>query len=212
MVDESESEVTSAQARVGLGVLVGGRSSRMGGRPKGLLCTPGSDETLVAHALRVGAEARCAPRWLVGDLDAYDAVVARTEREPEYRGRLRDAPSGVGPLGGLRALLQAAVVCDCEHVIAVACDMPHVSRALLTTLREHPSTAAVLAARRGPAAPWEPLLARYRREPMLTALDAALAAGERSFQALLKRVTVAEFEAEGLERALEDWDRPEDVG
>jgi molybdopterin-guanine dinucleotide biosynthesis protein A len=47
---------------------------------------------------------------------------------------------------------------------------------------------------------------------MLTALDAALAAGERSFQALLKRVTVAEFEAEGLERALEDWDRPEDVG
>ena len=135
-----------------IGVLVGGRSSRMGGRPKGLLCTPGSDETLVAHALRVGAEARCAPRWLVGDLDAYDAVVARTEREPEYRGRLRDAPSGVGPLGGLRALLQAAVVCDCEHVIAVACDMPHVSRALLTTLREHPSTAAVLAARRGPAA------------------------------------------------------------
>ena len=45
------------------------------------------------------------------------------------------------------------------------------------------------------------MLARYRREPMLTALDAALAAGERSFQALLKRVTVAEFEAEGLERA-----------
>lgn len=205
----------------GLGVLVGGRSSRMGGQPKGLLVVPGSDESLVVHALRVGAEAGCAPRWLVGDLDAYDAMAAAHpaalspatagRAEPAFRGRLRDDPPGVGPLGGLRALLLAANASGLQQVIAVACDMPYVTPELLTALREHPSEAAVLAARRGPEAPWEPLLARYRPTLLLPAVDAALAAGERSFQKLLARVTVAEFQAPGLARALDDWDCPEDV-
>jgi molybdopterin-guanine dinucleotide biosynthesis protein A len=205
----------------GLGVLVGGRSSRMGGQPKGLLLVPGTDESLVMHALRVGAEAGCAPRWLVGDLDAYDTLAAAqaAAQSPAaqgpavttFRGRLPDDPPGVGPLGGLRALLLAGVEAGLPHVIAVACDMPYVTPALLTALREDPSEAAVLAARRGPEAPWEPLLARYRSELLLPALDAALAAGERSFQRLLGRVTVAEFRAPGLARALDDWDCPEDV-
>lgn len=205
----------------GLGVLVGGRSSRMGGQPKGLLHVPGSDESLVVHALRVGAEAGCAPRWLVGDLDVYDELALAHESElgasfadgaePAFRGRLQDDPAQVGPLGGLRALLLAASANGLPHVIVVACDMPHLTPALLTALREHPSLDAVLAARRGADAPWEPLLARYRPALLLPAVDAALAAGERSFQKLLLRVTVTEFQAPGLERALLDWDRPEDV-
>ena len=210
-VDSTTSGCSSGSDAIrgtGLGVLVGGRSSRMGGQPKGLLLVPGSDESLVVHALRVGAEAGCAPRWLVGDLHAYDALAAT---QPAFRGRLQDDPAGVGPLGGLRALLQAASASGLDQVIAVACDMPYVTPALLTALREHPSGAAVLAARRGPEAPWEPLLARYRPALLLPAVDAALAAGQRSFQRLLARVTVAEFEAPGLARALDDWDRPEDV-
>jgi molybdopterin-guanine dinucleotide biosynthesis protein A len=223
-VDSTTSGCSSGSDAIrgtGLGVLVGGRSSRMGGQPKGLLLVPGSDESLVVHALRVGAEAGCAPRWLVGDLEAYDPLATAHARElnsaaggadqPAFRGRLQDDPAGVGPLGGLRALLQAASASGLGQVIAVACDMPYVTPALLTALREHPSEAAVLAARRGPEAPWEPLLARYRPALLLPAVDAALAAGERSFQRLLARVTVAEFEAPGLARALDDWDRPEDV-
>lgn len=207
--------------RAGLGVLVGGRSSRMGGQPKGLLHVPGSSESLVVHALRVGAEAGCAPRWLVGDLDVYDGLAEALEVErgassmdgaqPEFRGRLQDDPAQVGPLGGLRALLLAASACGLPQVVVVACDMPHLTPALLMALREHPSHAAVVAARRGPDAPWEPLLARYRTALVLPAVDAALAAGERSFQRLLQRVSVSELRAPGLERALHDWDRPEDV-
>jgi hypothetical protein len=52
---------SDANHGTGLGVLVGGRSSRMGGQPKGLLRVPGSDESLVVHALRVGTRAGCAP-------------------------------------------------------------------------------------------------------------------------------------------------------
>jgi len=214
--------MNSNQARrTGLGVLIGGRSSRMGGQPKGLLPVPGSHESLVIHALRVGAEAGCAPRWLVGDLDVYDSLAAAHETglalkaarisAPAFRGRLPDDPPHVGPLGGLRALLLAAIESQLTHVIAVACDMPYVTAALLTALREHPSDAVVLAARRGPDAPWEPLLARYQPTSLLPALDAALAAGERSFQKLLQRVTVTELQAAELEQALDDWDRPEDV-
>jgi molybdopterin-guanine dinucleotide biosynthesis protein A len=89
--------------------------------------------------------------------------------------------------------------------------MPYVTPALLTALREHPSDAPVVPTRRGPNAPWEPLLARYEPALVLPAVDATLAAGERSFQRLFARLMVAEFQAPGLSRALDDWDCPEDV-
>lgn len=182
----------------------------MGGQPKGLLPVPGSGEPLVVHALRVSADAGYAACWLVGDLPAYDDVAGGLMLAG-FRGRLGDDPAGVGPLGGLRALLMAGAQLGLEQVVAVACDMPFVTAPLLGALRTHASDAAVVAARRDPSAPWEPLLARYRPRAVLPALDAALSAGTRSFQALLATVDVARFEADGVTRALDDWDRPEDV-
>jgi molybdopterin-guanine dinucleotide biosynthesis protein A len=182
----------------------------MGGQPKGLLPVPGSGEPLVVHALRVSADAGYAACWLVGDLPAYDDVVSG-QALVGYRGRLGDDPAGVGPLGGLRALLMAGAQRGLEQVVAIACDMPFVTAPLLGALRTHASDAAVVAARRDPSAPWEPLLARYRPSAVLPALDAALSAGTRSFQALLATVEVVRFEADGVTRALDDWDRPEDV-
>ena len=109
--------------RTALGVFVGGRSSRMGGQPKGLLSVPGGDEPLVLHALRAGVHAGLSAAWLVGDLAAYDAPVHVAQAAwPRYLlGRLTDDPPGVGPLGGLRALLAAASEHRFEHVVVVAC-------------------------------------------------------------------------------------------
>jgi molybdopterin-guanine dinucleotide biosynthesis protein A len=147
---------------------------------------------------------------LVGDLAVYDALTAELECAP-FQGRVADAPGGVGPLGGLRAVLATAAEHGQSHVTVIACDMPYVTSALLAELREHSSTAPVLAARRDAEAPWEPMLARYRPAAVLPVLDATLAAGARSFQALFKQLEVARFEADGVLAALADWDTPRDV-
>ena len=186
----------------------------MGGAPKGLLPMPSvgpstdTGEALVVHAVRVGLDAGFEACWLVGDLAVYDALVDVTQ---VFRGRLHDEPAGVGPLGGLRALLTAAAGLGCAHVVVVACDMPYLTAPLLAALRTHPSRAPVLAAQRDPQAPWEPMLARYVPSAVLPVLDDTLALGARSFQALFKRLAVDRFEAEGVIEALHDWDSPADL-
>lgn len=183
-----------------LGIFVGGASRRMGGRPKGLLPAPGSSSlTLVESLVAAGRVAGLAP-VLVGAAEPYAAVV------PAVR-RLADAPAGVGPLGGLHALVRTAGTGD---AIAVACDMPYVDAAILERLARHPSAAAVVAARR--AEGWEPLLARYRAPAVRPVLERALAEGVRSFQDLFERLEVEPLEIDAdLGRALVDWDTPDAV-
>jgi molybdopterin-guanine dinucleotide biosynthesis protein A len=90
--------------------------------------------------------------------------------------------------------------------------MPYVTAAVLGDLWAQPA-APVVAARRTPDGPWEPLLARYQAPDVAPVLRQALAAGERSFQALLARLEVHPWVPAGeAARALDDWDRPEDVG
>lgn len=183
-----------------VGIFVGGRSTRMGGQPKGLLPAPDSGEALVVRSVRLIREAHHTP-LLVGAADAYRGLL------PDLR-CVQDEPAGVGPLGGLNALLRAAGEAP---AIALACDMPFVSSALLARLGTYPSTAPVLAAR-SETGKWEPLCARYDAERVLPALQQALRAGVRSFQALLTQVAVEVLELREEERtALMDWDTPEDV-
>jgi molybdopterin-guanine dinucleotide biosynthesis protein A len=181
-----------------LGLFVGGRSARMGGAPKGLLPAPDTGEALVARSLRL-ARALGLDVTLVGDATPYRALVGDVAP-------LDDEAPGSGPLGGLCALLAWAGE---RPVIALACDMPRVSLAHLGALRDHPSRDAVVAARRAPDAPWEPLLARYDAARVLPAARARLARGERSLQGLLAAVGAADA---GLDAgACDDWDTPEDV-
>ncbi|HEX6245854.1 MAG TPA: molybdenum cofactor guanylyltransferase [Polyangiales bacterium] len=183
-----------------VGIFVGGRSSRMGGVPKGLLPAPDSGEPLVVRSVRIIRQAGHTP-VLVGAADAYHAAL------PDLS-RVADEPAGVGPLGGLNALLRAA---GRASAIAIACDMPFVSSALLKRLAAYPSTAPVLAARND-AGKWEPLCARYDAERVRPVLERALERGGRSFQGLLARVAVEVLElGEGERTALLDWDTPEDV-
>lgn len=183
-----------------LGIFVGGASTRMGGRPKGLLHSLDTQEPLVARLARLGRAAGLEPVW-VGRADAYRELV------PGLR-ELADEPANVGPLGGLGALLRAG---GDAHVIAVACDMPFVSQALLRRLQQEQPAAMVLASR-SEAGFWEPLCARYHASAVLPSCESALAQGVRSFQQLFARLPVAELSLSSTERTeLKDWDRPEDV-
>lgn len=182
------------------GIFVGGRATRMGGLPKGLLPAPDGGEPLVVRLARLARELACEP-VLVGDDARYQAVL------PSLR-TLPDAPANVGPLGGLGGLLAAA---EGAPVLALACDLPRVSRALLARLLSEQPEAAVLAPR-SESGLWEPLCARYRADRVLPRLTEALAAGTRSFQRLFRELEVAELALDAESRAeLVDWDTPSDV-
>ncbi len=182
-----------------LGIFAGGLSRRMGGTPKGLLLAPGSSETLLDRLARVGTEAGLRP-ILVGSI-AIDPDSALP--------RIADLEPSVGPLSGLAALLEHAVT---EPCIAVACDMPFISAALLTRLQLEAPAAAVLAPRDAASGKWEPFCARYLPGLVRPALTRALASGARSFQSVFRELSVVELALSAAERReLRDWDTPEDI-
>lgn len=182
-----------------LGVFVGGKSSRMGGRPKGLLPSPDGAQTLVERTAGLASVLGLRP-VLVGNATAYEGLLPGLTR-------IADAPSEIGPLGGLHGLLTHSM----GRVLVVACDMPYLSHALLARLIAEQPEADVLAAR-GSGGIWEPLCARYDAERVAPQLGLAIAAGVRSFQALFSRLSVRELALSDSERGeLRDWDAPEDL-
>jgi molybdopterin-guanine dinucleotide biosynthesis protein A len=184
-----------------LGIFVGGQSSRMGGTPKGLLLAPSSGETLIARLARVGREAGLEP-ILIG--------AASLAGLPLTLAQIPDREPRVGPLSGLAALLEHAAGQPC---IAVACDMPRVTSALLARLARECPAAPVLAPRDTLTRKWEPLCARYDPIAVRPVLGRALESGARSFQDLFRELSVVELTLTETERAeLRDWDTPEDIG
>jgi len=186
-----------------LAIFTGGASRRMG-RPKGRLLVPGSSQTIVETLVARGRSAGMQP-LLVGEASVYADLVTDVER-------LADEPPGAGPIAGLHAALRLAVSRGTPQILAVACDMPYVSSELMASLSAHASSAPVLAARRGERGPWEPMLARYAAPQVLPVLVEAIDEGCRSFQQLFRRLEVEPLPwTPELERALHDWDRPEDL-
>jgi molybdenum cofactor guanylyltransferase len=179
-----------------LGVLAGGRGLRMGGREKGALPAPGGAETLLARLIRLGRG--------VG----LEVVVVGGQRAPGVAW-LGDEPAGVGPIGGLCALLAHA---GARPALALACDLPYATAELIDRLARTPSDASVLAARDLDTGKWQPLFARYDSPRVLPLLRASIAAGTRSFQTFLRQVDVQELVLDPGERALlRDWDAPSDL-
>jgi molybdopterin-guanine dinucleotide biosynthesis protein A len=186
-----------------LAIFVGGKSRRMG-KHKGLLSIPGSSEPIVEALVRRGREAGFEP-VLVGEATPY-------ARLAEGVLRLDDDPPGAGPLAGLHAALRHALKTHRSQLVAIGCDMPFVSAEALAEVREHRRSAIVVAPKRAADAPWEPLLARYDAVRLADPLAEAISRGETSFQKLFASIEVEALPlSEAVERALEDWDRPEDV-
>lgn len=186
-----------------LAIFVGGKSRRMG-RHKGLLFVPGGSGPILEELLRVGRAAGLDP-VLVGDATPYQDLA-------EGVICVEDDPPGAGPLAGLQAALRRASSTGRSHVIAIACDMPYVTAEALEQVRDHQSEAAVVAPRRGPDAPWEPMLARYDVVRLADVLANAISGGQRSFQKLFASIEVEALPlTPTVERALEDWDTPDDI-
>jgi molybdopterin-guanine dinucleotide biosynthesis protein A len=181
------------------GIFVGGGSTRMGGRPKGLLRAP-SGETLIERWRSV-FEALAIPCVLVGERakDAYASAGLEVLADERAGGDL-------GPLGGLLALLGHAGE---RSAIAVACDMPFVSVELVRRLASAAPAPAIAARRDGR---WEPFFARYDAKAVLPTALAHADARRGSLQALLDAVGATELTMSAAEHAeLRDWDTPEDA-
>jgi molybdopterin-guanine dinucleotide biosynthesis protein A len=178
------------------GIFVGGAGSRMGGVAKGLMRT--AEGTTIVERWRA-ILARLGMRVvLVGDAESYASLGAEI---------IPDDPSGIGPLGGLAALLRRA---GAERVLALACDMPFVSRSLVERLLAAPEDARIVAPRR--AGRWEPLCARYDAAHVLPTVLEQVSTRDHSLQRLLDRAGAAELPLTSREAdELRDWDSPEDV-
>lgn len=184
-----------------VGIFVGGQGSRMGGVAKGLLRAPASELTLVERLSReVSAAATDAELVLVGDGPTYASLGMPV---------VADAPSGIGPLGGLLGLLEHAQARGAKQLLALACDLPRLDRALIERLlTEAPDVGALVVHHAGVR---NPLIARYA---VVTALHAARAvheSGKRSLQAVLDALNAAVLSIESDSNVADDWDTLSDV-
>ena len=187
-------------ARPLVGIFVGGRGLRMGGVAKGLLPAPDGSGPLAKRLVRVTREAWSdADVWLVGSAAAYSELGIPG---------LDDDPRGVGPLGGLAALLRHGVETRAPAAYALACDLPFLSASYLSKLAAFAPEAPAVAPRGNGI--WQPLAARFRPGPALAATADARAAGQRSLWCVLERLNAVELVIEDA-RELTDWDEPADV-
>jgi molybdopterin-guanine dinucleotide biosynthesis protein A len=187
-----------------VGIFVGGRARRMGGVAKGLLPTADGRSVVERLLAEIREALPGAPIALVGAASSYDAFELPT---------LADTPPGIGPLGGLRALLARTAELGLPHALALACDLPTISANLIRRLADAEPAASAVAPRE-PGGPWYALSARYA-VTVLPVLDAQIADGQRALQRLFAQLgpSASELALTAPELALlADWDRPEDLG
>lgn len=187
-----------------VGVFVGGQSSRMGGFPKGNLKAPGSELTLLERSLQEIREAAPgAEVVLVGSSAPYASL--------SYPA-VADQPAGVGPIGGLKALLDHAAAREKSYALALACDLPRLNRELLRRLVSEQPMALALVIQQGTVR--NPLIARYAVAASHAAVGKSLAANRYSLQAVLDQLepAVATLTLSPAEAAsFDDWDSPSDL-
>jgi molybdopterin-guanine dinucleotide biosynthesis protein A len=178
------------------GVFVGGAGRRMGHCAKGMLRAPGGG-TLIERSVAVLRSAGVVHVLLVGRHGGYETLGLEM---------IDDEPGGIGPLGGLAALLKRSAPC---RALALACDMPYVSPALVVRLLSA-CDAPIVAPRRDGR--WEPLCARYDAPRVLPCALRRIAAGRHALQPLLVECGAVELALDSREEdELRDWDTPEDV-
>jgi molybdopterin-guanine dinucleotide biosynthesis protein A len=189
-------------AALAVGLFVGGQGSRFGGLAKGNLRTPDGARLIERLEVICRRALPGAPLVLVGERAEYADLGHET---------LADAPAGIGPLGGLRALVAWAAVRGHDGALALACDLPFVTTELVRRLATELEEADALAPNERGL--WHALAARYSTRA-LPAIDAGIAAHEHSLQRVFDRLGPG---ARNLEvgpdelAALRDWDSPDDL-
>jgi molybdopterin-guanine dinucleotide biosynthesis protein A len=161
-------------------IFAGGRATRLGGVNKGLLEVGGTP--IVGRIL-----AALGPLVDERVLLANDAALA----EQQDVRLIFDPSPHAGVLPALAAGLQAA---DGDLCLAVACDMPFVSRSLFEHMLELQQQADVDVVIPRTLGFLEPMHAVYRRLPTLQAIQAALERGEQRMISYLSAVRVLEID------------------
>lgn len=169
------------RSRVTLGILAGGRASRLGGRDKAWLQRAG-----VPQVIRLARrfEAECATVLVSAN--------ANLERYAEQAiAVVPDRMSGIGPISGLQAL---AETCTTPWLLTLPVDVIGTNECLLRTLANVGDAGAVAEDDDG----LQPLVALYRVETLRCAIKAALEAGEHAIQAMQARLDLPRVRFSGL--------------
>lgn len=174
----------------------------MGGVAKGLLRTPDGSATLIERLIETCARAApgCA-MYLVGQATPYTTLAL-----PE----LADNPSGIGPLGGLRALLLRAQADQSALALALACDLPFLDEATISALIRPFCGVTRVPLVEGRL---QPLAAAYAPRSGLSAVDRSLALGKHALMHVLDELgsDIERVNFDAHAPTLRDWDTPEDI-
>ena len=151
-----------------LGILAGGRGTRLGGIDKAWLQRDG-----VPQVVRI---AKCFAAEV-------DAILVSANGDPgRYAGHglvaIADVATGAGPIGGLDALVRA---CRTPWLLTVPVDLVGVNECLLQTLRAHAAGRGAFAVDDdGP----QPLVALWNLAMLRADLPSAIAAGDHAVHRL----------------------------
>ncbi|WP_158099984.1 molybdopterin-guanine dinucleotide biosynthesis protein MobB [Megasphaera sp. An286] len=192
---------TVSAVSLGLVILAGGRSSRMG-RDKAAL--PWRGATLLTDLL------------LRSQAVAFDEIVVSANRPPdlsalppELTARIRvvaDDCQDCGPLGGMEASFRA---CSCSYCLVLSVDLPFYDfspvKQILPKLAQMPPVDLFLPMSESRP---QPLAAVYRRGPALEAVQAALNAGKRRVLSIADALTVRILDDAGAPILYENVNTP----
>lgn len=164
-----------------LGLLAGGRATRLGGLDKAWLERDGT-----AQVLRLAGRVR----------DEVDAVLVSANRSLERYAAagleaVRDRRPDLGPLGGLDAL---AAACATPWLLTLPVDLVSVNDCLLRSLRAAGGQGAWAEDDDGR----QPLVALWRVDALRAALPAALESGNLAVRGLQARLGMVPVRFEGL--------------
>lgn len=177
------------------GLFIGGAATRFGGIAKGLLEAPDGGGRIIQRLHN-----------LLRELDVPSVFVG-PRADPRYEivglPTILDRGAGLGPLGGFLALYDHA---GDRRVLALACDMPYVTKATLARLVATGAEGAPLAAARRDGR-WEPFLSVHDPRIMKPRAEANAAAGRLALQALFEGAVEIPVDP----HELDDWDSPADV-
>ena len=170
-----------ARADVTLGILAGGRGSRLGGVDKAWLQRGGVPQ-VVRIARRFGGE--CAAVLVSANRDLMRYADAGLDA-------VADRVADIGPLGGLDAFAGA---CATPWLFTLPVDIVDANDCLLRTLAQAGGDGAVASDDDG----LQPLFALYRLDALRPAIASALASGSHSMQAMQRAMALPTVAFAGL--------------
>lgn len=170
-----------ARDEVTLGILAGGRGTRLGGRDKAWLQRDGIPQVV-----------RIARRF---NTECGRALVSANRDLPRYidhgLAAIEDRAVDIGPLGGLDALASA---CETPWLLTIPVDIVDANDCLLRTLANAGGDGAVAEDDDG----LQPLLALYRVAPLRDAVAAAIESRMYSVHSMQARMKLPHVRFNGL--------------